>query len=66
MKVHRLPHPSDRIVEIRTRRTHKLLAKLNLSTRILEIQRRGKLYRIRLDETLDTKRKIVYTETNGG
>lgn len=63
MKIHRLPRPSDRITEIRARRTGKLLAKFNLSTRILEIRRRdGRLYRIKLDKTLDTPSKVVYTE----
>ena len=65
MKIHRLPRPSDRIVEIRTRRTRKLLARFNLSTGVLEIQRQSRLYRIRLDEIVDNGREIVYTETVG-
>ena len=55
-----LPQPSERIVEIRERRTQKLLAKYNLTKRRIEFQRRGRWSCIWLD-SIDTKQEIVYT-----
>jgi len=59
--MNKLPRPSERIVEIRERTMRKLLARYNLSTRTLEIRRRGRVHRIIIDEVLDTQSKIVYT-----
>jgi len=58
-----LPRPPDRIIEIRERRMCRLLARYNISTRVLEIRRRGRTHRIKLDESLlDTPTKVVYTD----
>jgi len=56
----RIPR-ADRIIQIRERRMGKLLARFNISTRTLEIKRRGRVHQIFLDEFLDTSQKIAYT-----
>lgn len=60
MNKKRLPRPSDRIVEIRERRTNKLLAKLNLTRRRLEFQRRGRRSHLYI-ATIDNTKEVVYT-----
>jgi hypothetical protein len=61
MIVHELPRPSERIIEIRERRTNKLLAKYNITRRRIEFQRRGRRSALALD-AIDINTEIVYTE----
>lgn len=59
MKMHRLP---PRWIEIRERRSRKLLCRYDPVRRVIEFQRRKRVSKVEIG-AIDTERKIVYTES---